>query len=340
MRLSHLGDVVHALPVFHALRERFPSAELGWVVQPEFAGLLAGLPGLSRVIHFDRRGGLGAWLDLRRQLREFAADWAIDAQGNLKSAAVMLASGARRRTGFDRRDWREPLGAMAIHDHVPPVPGRLHAVERSLHLARHATGLPADWTPADWLELSEQELGDGRTRWESLLSGSRARAVLVQLARPGDVRAWPLERQRELLRELELRSIPTLALSGPGEAEVGEALRVEHPGVSHWVGQRGLRELAAVFHAAARDGARFVGCDSGPLHLAVASGLSVIGLAGPQDEALTGPWRPDGGDGATRAVRSELDLPCAPCLKRRCSHELGPVCMTELEVELVLRALD
>jgi len=58
VRLSHLGDVVHALGVFHALHAAFPSAEIGWAVQPEFAGLLDGLPGLARVFHFERRGGL------------------------------------------------------------------------------------------------------------------------------------------------------------------------------------------------------------------------------------------------------------------------------------------
>ena len=50
IRLSHLGDVVHALPLFHALREARPDARIAWAVEPEFAGLLDGLPGLERTI--------------------------------------------------------------------------------------------------------------------------------------------------------------------------------------------------------------------------------------------------------------------------------------------------
>ena len=102
VRLSHLGDVVHALPVFHALRAARPRARIAWVVQREFAGLLDGLPGLERAIHFARRGGARAWLDLRAELCAFAPTLAVDAQGNLKSAMTLLTCGAPRRVGLAR----------------------------------------------------------------------------------------------------------------------------------------------------------------------------------------------------------------------------------------------
>ena len=84
VRLSHLGDVVHALPLFHALRAAQPEAQIAWAVQAEFASLLEGLPGLTRVIRFQRDEGLRAWGRLWRELRSFGADWTIDAQGNAK----------------------------------------------------------------------------------------------------------------------------------------------------------------------------------------------------------------------------------------------------------------
>ena len=57
VRLSHLGDVVHALPVYHALRRAFPEARVAWAVQEEYAELLEPLPGLTRTFRFERRGG-------------------------------------------------------------------------------------------------------------------------------------------------------------------------------------------------------------------------------------------------------------------------------------------
>ena len=136
VRLSHLGDVVLALPLFHALRERFPHAELAWVVQPEFAPLVAALPGLARTIRFDRRAGLRGWLELRRELSEFAPDLAVDAQGNLKSGFALACSGAARRVGLARADWREPLGRFALTESAARAAGE-HAFERTRALCRH-----------------------------------------------------------------------------------------------------------------------------------------------------------------------------------------------------------
>lgn len=342
VRLSHLGDVVHALPVFHALREAHPEAEIGWAVQPEFAELVRGLSGLSRVVTFDRRGGFGAWPRLWRELREFGADWAIDAQGNLKSAAVTLFSGARRRSGLHPSEWTETPGSLVLNDRAPRTPGASphHALDRSLHLARHLTGLSADWLPSDWFQLSDVEKTTGRERWGALFGEASGRPVILQVAAPGDVRSWPEEHQLELLRELDARGIPVLALSGPGEEELGARLASElggHPRIRHWVGQRGLRELAAFFGAAAEAGGRLVSCDSGPLHLAVASGLGVIGLAGPQDSRRTGPWAPAGGASPHRVVSAKDEPECAPCLSRRCSCDEGPVCMSRISVSEVIR---
>src|SRR5262249_19112540 len=111
VRLSHLGDVVHALGVFHALHAAYPRAEIGWAIQPAFAGLLEGLPGLARVLVFERRGGLAAWLALRRELARFRPDWTVDAQGNAKSGAVAWLSRAPRRVAPARADWQEPWAA-------------------------------------------------------------------------------------------------------------------------------------------------------------------------------------------------------------------------------------
>src|SRR5687767_3923209 len=64
VRMSHLGDVVCALPLYHALRGAFPEARIGWVVQPEFEGLVAGLSGLQCTFRFERAGGARAWVRL------------------------------------------------------------------------------------------------------------------------------------------------------------------------------------------------------------------------------------------------------------------------------------
>jgi len=340
VRLSHLGDVVHALGVFHALHAAYPSAEIGWAVQTEFAGLLKGLSGLARVFLFERHGGLAAWVRLGRELARFRPDWAVDAQGNAKSAAAAWLSRAARRVAPHRADWQEPWASWSAKEHAPAlVPPARHALQRMENLALQlAPGVTLPLRSDAGLSAAEEAHGD-LTLQQHLPSTARA-AVLVHLSSPEDVRGWPAERWAELVRALRQRGRGVLVLSGPGEAALGQALASEvagDQGVAHWIGQRGLRELAALFGAAARRGLALVSCDSGPMHLAAAHGLRVIALEGPQDGARTGPWPLARGH---RIVRSPSAPECSPCLKRRCHHPEGPVCMRAIGAEDVLAALE
>lgn len=348
VRLSHLGDVVHALPVYHALRARFPEARIAWVVQPEFADLVRPLAGVERVIEFGRRDGARAWWRLFQELRAFGAELCIDAQGNLKSAVATFLTRAPRRVGLDERDWREPLGAWVLTERAPPTPaGRppeVHALDRMVALARHVAEDPA-LEPRFDPELDDGERARGRALAERWLAGPAP--VVLALGDPDDPRAWPLEHHARLARALARDGTGVLLLSGPAEAGHGRRLQAElgeSPLLRHAVGQRGLRDLAAFLTAAAARGARFVGADSGPLHLAVACGLQVVGLAGPQSHWRTGPWPPPplapAPNGSRhRVVRTDRALDCAPCLARRCRHPDGPVCMSSLEPERVRTAL-
>ena len=296
VRLSHLGDVVHGVPVLHALRAAHPDARLGWAIQGEFADLIRPLEGLERVFLFDRRGGLGAWLRLRRELRAWRPDWSVDAQGNTKSAAVAWCAGARARFGLAPQDWQERLGARFLTHPAPPSYGS-HVVHRTRALLERAA--PDAGTSFD-LEVSpaERAAGDGAlTRLVGPAEDGRRPLWVLCLATEGDPRSWPADRFARLAGRLADGGGRVLLLSGPDEAGEGARLErelPERPDVAHWVGQRGLRELAGLFAAAAARGARVVACDSGPCHIAAACGAGVDLLAGPQDPRRSGPWPPPG----------------------------------------------
>lgn len=339
---------MHALGVFHALHAAYPAAEIGWAVQSEFAGLLAPLPGLARVFRFERHGGLGAWLRLRSELVRFRPDWTVDAQGNAKSGAAAWLSRAARRVAPHRDDWQEPWAAWTANERAPRLaaPAR-HALQRMEVLAAQLVpGLEPPLRLDVGLCQAEEELG-ARALAEHLPRAGVGH-VLLHLSSPEDVRGWPAARWLELVRALRSQGRGVLLLSGAREAHLGQALAHElgpDDGIAHWIGQRGLRELAALFTAAARRALTLVSCDSGPMHLAAAQGLRVVALEGPQDGARTGPW-PAAHTGpwpaacGHRVVRSARSPRCAPCLKRRCHHPEGPVCMHGIEAGDVLAALE
>ena len=332
VRLSHLGDVVHALPVFHALRASRPEAEIAWAVQPEFASLLEGLPGLARVIRFERDEGLSAWRRAWRELRGFGADWAIDAQGNAKSAALTLSSLAPRRSGLSREDWREPFAGGVLTDSAPRATG-LHALERMRALCEWvAPGCAFRRDP----DLSAAERAAGRAWLERELPDAGAPLRLVHLARAGDPRTWPRANTSAWIEGALERGMQVLALSGPAEARECAEFELRHAHsrhFRHWHGRGDLRALAGVFAAAAARGGRFLGCDSGPLHLAEACGLEVLCLAGPEDERATGPFE-------HRSLRADPAPECAPCRESVCVHPSGPVCMSGIDAQRAARALE
>ena len=92
---SALGDVVHALPVLHLLKRRFPSARIDWLVGSAFAPLLDGHPDLSAVVPFDRKNPRSV-PDLARRLGETGYDLAIDLQGLFRSGWLPARRGRRR----------------------------------------------------------------------------------------------------------------------------------------------------------------------------------------------------------------------------------------------------
>lgn len=300
VRMSHLGDVMQAMPLVHAVRAAWPKAELGWAIQPEFAPLVEPF---ARVFPFDRRGGFLAWPRIRSALRAWRPDLVIDAQGNWKSAMCARLSGARRRYGFDQRAWQEPGAArlaglaFAPADLIPGsvAPENSHLVARCQSIAAFiaplgSAGTGLDSIPIDPL-LSATEIEHGRNLLHGTLGEpSKSPLTILQPGVPGDPRSWPAERFRELGERLLQAGECVLFLTGPGEAETGADLARTVPKAHHIVGQRNLRDLCALLRAAAdARGQIFVG-DSGPAHVAASVGLPVRLFAGPEDPNRTGPW--------------------------------------------------
>src|SRR3982750_520288 len=124
VKLSAIGDVIHALPAVAALRRTLPAARLTWVVEKRAAAILKDSPIIDELIELDTRAWRkqmfsGATLaDIRRRMAGLRSadpiEVAIDFQGLLKSGMVMRATRAQRRVGFATAELREPLSRLFL----------------------------------------------------------------------------------------------------------------------------------------------------------------------------------------------------------------------------------
>jgi heptosyltransferase I len=144
IRLSSLGDIVHALPAVSALGRTHLQAEIHWIVEARHAGLLQGNPYVQRVISIDTHqwrkqlASLETLATIRgevRQLRREEYDAAIDFQGLYKSALTAWLSGARERIGFVESRLRERAAAF-FYSHRVSAGDVEHIIDLNFALGR------------------------------------------------------------------------------------------------------------------------------------------------------------------------------------------------------------
>ncbi len=331
---SSLGDLVHALPVLHGLRRRYPAARIDWLVGDAFAPLLEGHPDVTELVRFDRRrygkmlrnpaAGL-EFASFVQRLRARNYDLVIDLQGLFRSGFLALASGAAVRIGFAAA--RELAWVFYTH-RLPPTPTDTHAVDRNYAVA-DLLGF-AEVPITFHLAVTDEE----RRQAERVIKAAgHDPAVEFAAVLPGarwETKRWPEHRFAEVIDALRAgHELPTILLAGRDEAEVCSRVQAACTGGPvNLAGRTNLRELVAVLEKAA-----LVIChDSAPMHLAAALGRPTVCILGPTNPARTGPY------GSRVAVVQE-DWPCVPCYLRRlcqCQHEHR--CMASLESARVLEA--
>jgi lipopolysaccharide heptosyltransferase II len=322
VRLGAIGDVVNALVFATALKEHRPSTAIGWVVHDLARPLVEDHPSVDRV-HVWRRGtGLAGLGGLVRELRRARYGLAVDLQRIAKSALVARLSGAPRVLGFDRARAKESSWLLAS-ERIPPGDPAAHMVEQYMEFARH---LGVDAAPRRRLPRDA-----GAEAWaDALVDALGAAPVQIGLGATKPANRWEPERFGRLAARLAReRDVPVCLTGGPADgAAAARALRAAggEAGVTRLVGETTLRQLCAL-SARAR---LFVGCDTGPMHVAAALETPVVALFGPADPRRTGPY-----GAGHRVVR--VPPACAPCNRRTCNQPRH-ACMEDITVELVLGA--
>ncbi|MEO0649425.1 MAG: glycosyltransferase family 9 protein [Planctomycetota bacterium] len=282
IRLGALGDVTNALALAGALKRERPDVHIGWAAHDLVLPLLVGHPWVDRVHHWPRARKFAGALDVAREARAEGYDLVVDLQRILKSALLSRLVRAPRTLGYDRgrakeQSWRLHRERIAPGD--PQAPMILQAMEFAQHLGcrdlEPLRELPRDADAEGWAD--------------SLLARLGAAPIAVNLGASKPPNRWLPERFAELARAIAaLEAGPVLLTGGPEDRELfAPALEAADGDRIHdLVGRTSIPQMIAL----SRRLRLYVGCDTGPTHVAAAVGIPCVALFGPADPRRTGPF--------------------------------------------------
>ena len=288
VRLDDIGDVVLTSPLLRELRRTLPAARVTMVVDPRTYDLVELCPYVDEVLRCDLRplGSLQRhWRTLQlayRSLWRHGFDLAIVPRWDVDqyhAAFVAYLSGARWRAGYSEGviDHRRRLdaGFDRLFTHVLQDKSVKHEVEHNLDVLRFLGGEVHEERLETWTSHADEVFADSLLQFHGVGAGNLLVAFGPGATQPK--RRWPLSCFAEvgawLQSELRARMV---IVGGQGEEPLGRELcRQLGDAAIDVVGRTSLRQTAALL----RRCQLYVGNDSGPMHLAAASGAPVVEIS-------------------------------------------------------------
>ena len=275
-RVDQLGDLVCSVPAIRRLRALFPDARLIGLMTPANVALADQLALFDAIVTVDFAESIGerrrvlpieAQDQLRRALRPYAFDIAIDLGEGDESRPLLLLSGAKFLYGFKDRQspWLDAGLDFNAHDpinniEIVPPSRKLVLLVEGLAVMSESQAIPAP--NPDRTGLAAMGIGEG-DRYAVVHAGARLAYT-----------RWPhFDVLTRLL--LERTDLNVVLLSDDAATVIEAAEASGHSARLHVVaGQIPFAQFDALLsHCAV-----FIGNDSGPKHLAALRGAPVVSL--------------------------------------------------------------
>ncbi|MEN8190609.1 MAG: glycosyltransferase family 9 protein [Thermodesulfobacteriota bacterium] len=331
IKQSSLGDIVHTLPLVHAIKRSWPDSFIGWVVQKGFSPMVENDSAVDRVHTVEipstsepgaEKGVYGRALDatlatikkLRQTFKDAPYDLVLDLHASFRSGLIGHCNSSGTHIGFsDAKEFNTRFQDQLIEVGDQPV----HAQDKNLLFADF---LELQVTEEDFYyettDLDEEAV-------DQYLGNGSANLIYFNPVGRWQSKFWPPENWAALADRFQENGYRVVLAGSPQDREtltsIGDKMNSQ-PLISG--GSLSLTQSAALI----KRSALYVGVDSGPMHIAALAGTPVAALFGPTDPRLVGPYQVP-----HRVIRNE-SLDCLCCRKRSC-EEL--TCMKSISVDQV-----
>jgi lipopolysaccharide heptosyltransferase I len=334
IKLTSMGDLMHALPAITDATQAIPGIEFDWVVDEAFAEVPSWHPAVNTVIKSAHRRWRkkashyllsGELLGFYRQLNAGEYDVMLDAQNNIKSAIITWLRRGKSH-GLDKSSAREQPAHWAYAYHHT-INRSQHAITRQRQLFARALGYTAPTTPPIH--------GVDHSRMLVPEMALPERYLLFVHNASWTTKLWPEQHWLQLIEQATQAGFHVLLPCGNDE----EYQRAQHLAKdnshAHALPKLSLTHIAGII----KNAAGTVCCDTGLAHLASMLDIPSVSLYGPTDHKLIGAM----GLNQFHAIADSQHFHCAPCYKKLCNFnaDQAPLsaCMLSLTPDLVWKQL-
>jgi heptosyltransferase II len=300
--VNWIGDAVMSMPFISGLGQAWPDAEIHLLTRPNLAELYKYNPHIKGIFTMDEKDRIAGWSSAIRGIRRLDFKSAICLPHSFSSALFLFLTGVPIRFGR-ACSGRSILLSHPVYGRIEDYPG--HQTDFYLEMLLAITGYaPIEKLPFIYLTEAQR---------------NRASELLMNLKRPilgifcsaayGPAKVWPRDSFAELSRKYILKTGGSVILfGGSSDSQINNKIAASiGNGALNIAGITGLLETVAVMEKCQA----VVANDSGPMHLAAASGTRTVGIFGSTNPARTAPL----GRNATYISKR---LECAPCMAREC----------------------
>jgi heptosyltransferase I len=285
LRLSALGDVTHVVPLVRTLHRAWPETALTWVIGKGEQKLLDGLDGV-RFLVYDKKTGLGGMRALRRELSgprfDALLQMQVAARANLLSAFIP----AVRKIGYDKSRSKD-LHGLFIDERIPDRPG-VHVLDA---IGSFCEPLGLKQSEVVWdLPVPDEAWDWARAQWPD----DGVRTLAISPCSSHTLRNWRAERYAAVADHALARGWRVVLCGGRSalERDTTDAIlaQMHHPDRTtralDLVGKDTLKQLPALLARVDL----LMTPDSGPMHIANAMGVKVLGLHAASNPHRSGPY--------------------------------------------------
>jgi len=331
VRMSSLGDIIHTLPAYNALHEKFPETKLHWLIDEPYKDIVDNLDGVEaeclnrpEITHKLKTlegfwMAIGLLIAFMKHLRKLKLVASIIFQPLLRTALLTRLSGSRVRLGFKR--FAEAGWFFLTHRNK--VSKKQHAIEQNMELiAPIGVDTKPKRIPIKISNANQKFVDNFLSDYK--LTEKKFITICPSASKP--YKQWTSKGYAELADQIaaEHNLTPVLACLGDEIGCVKEI--VSHMKSKYIVAHNfNLQQLAALLKMSVYT----VAPDTGPLHLAAAMGTPVVGIYGPTDPTIFGPyWDPNRVVVATLKCRKK-------CARKHKKSSEPCTCMKEIECHQV-----